>query len=63
LRDIGGTDAFLNHVMQIFALFMYLSVFLLAVAHNRLLGLFTSLLVPETKRKSLEELTGSPSAP
>ncbi|PGH13288.1 phosphate:H+ symporter [Polytolypa hystricis UAMH7299] len=35
----------LNHVMQIFALFM-------------LCGLFTTLLIPETKRKTLEELAG-----
>jgi hypothetical protein len=33
----------LNHVMQIFSLFM-------------LCGIFTSLLIPETQRKSLEEL-------
>lgn len=45
----GATGAaaspWLNHVMQIFALFM-------------LLGLFTSFLIPETKRKTLEELAG-----
>lgn len=35
----------LKHVMQIFALFM-------------LCGVFTSLLIPETKRKTLEELSG-----
>lgn len=35
----------LNHIMQIFALFM-------------LCGIFTSLLIPETKRKTLEELAG-----
>lgn len=35
----------LNHVMQIFALFM-------------LLGCFTTLLIPETKRKTLEQLAG-----
>lgn len=35
----------LNHVMQIFALFM-------------LCGCFTSLLIPETKRKTLETLSG-----
>lgn len=42
-----GTAAspWLNHVMQIFALFM-------------LCGVFTSLLIPETKRKTLEELAG-----
>ena len=42
----GSTDSpWLNHVMQIFALFM-------------LCGIFTSLLIPETKRKTLEELAG-----
>jgi PHS family inorganic phosphate transporter-like MFS transporter len=35
----------LKHVMQIFALFM-------------LCGIFTTLLIPETKRKTLEELSG-----
>lgn len=61
LRNIGGADAFLNHIMQIFALFM---LFILLIRVNldcRLLGLFTSLLVPETRRKTLEELTGIPS--
>jgi PHS family inorganic phosphate transporter-like MFS transporter len=42
----GSSDTpWLKHVMQIFALFM-------------LCGLFTSLLIPETKRKTLEELAG-----
>ncbi|ODV62118.1 phosphate transporter PHO84 [Ascoidea rubescens DSM 1968] len=36
-------NCFLPHVMEIFALFM-------------LLGIFTSLLIPETKRKTLEEI-------
>jgi PHS family inorganic phosphate transporter-like MFS transporter len=35
----------LNHVMEIFALFMFC-------------GIFTSLLIPETKRKTLEQLAG-----
>jgi len=38
-------DPWMNRVMQIFALFM-------------LCGIFTSLLIPETKRKTLEELAG-----
>ncbi|GMM32156.1 phosphate transporter [Martiniozyma asiatica (nom. inval.)] len=38
-----GTNCWLNHVMEIFALFM-------------LLGIFTTLLVPETKRETLEDL-------
>ncbi|KAL2217487.1 phosphate:H+ symporter [Thermoascus aurantiacus ATCC 26904] len=42
----GSSDTpWLNHVMQIFALFM-------------LCGCFTSLLIPETKRKTLELLSG-----
>ncbi|KAL8964841.1 MAG: hypothetical protein Q9197_006784 [Variospora fuerteventurae] len=50
LRQRGappGSNAspWLNHVMQIFALFM-------------LCGLFTTFLIPETKRKTLEELAG-----
>lgn len=47
LRTRGATKAnanpWLNHVMQIFALFM-------------LLGIFSTLLIPETKRKTLEDL-------
>jgi MFS transporter, PHS family, inorganic phosphate transporter len=42
----GSSDSpWLNHVMQIFSLFMFC-------------GLLTSFLIPETKRKSLEELSG-----
>lgn len=41
----GSDSPWLNHVMQIFALFM-------------LCGVFTTLLIPETKRKTLEELSG-----
>lgn len=42
----GATDSpWLNHVMQIFAGFMFC-------------GILTTLLIPETKRKSLEELSG-----
>jgi PHS family inorganic phosphate transporter-like MFS transporter len=46
-KGATGTAAspWLNHVMQIFALFM-------------LCGIFTTLLIPETKRKTLEELAG-----
>lgn len=40
-----GAVPWLNHIMEIFALFM-------------LCGVFTSLLIPETKRKTLEELAG-----
>jgi PHS family inorganic phosphate transporter-like MFS transporter len=45
LKDIGGPNAWINHLLQIFALFM-------------LTGIFSSLLIPETKGKSLEELSG-----
>ena len=43
LRNKGGTNQWLNHVMEIFALFMVCSV-------------FTTLLIPDTKRQSLEGL-------
>ena len=43
--DPRWTTPWLNHIMQIFALFM-------------LCGFFTSWLIPETKRKTLEELGG-----
>jgi MFS transporter, PHS family, inorganic phosphate transporter len=49
LRTRGATatnaSPWLNHVMEIYALFMFL-------------GIFTSLLIPETKRKTLEQLAG-----
>lgn len=49
LRTRGATakDAspWLNHVMQIFSAFMFA-------------GIFTSLLIPETKRRTLEDLAG-----
>lgn len=42
----GATNSpWLNHVMQIFAAFMFC-------------GILTTLLIPETKRKTLEELSG-----
>ncbi|EAW20550.1 MFS transporter [Aspergillus fischeri NRRL 181] len=41
----SSQSPWLNHVMQIFALFM-------------LCGCFTTLLIPETKRKTLEQLSG-----
>ncbi|KAF9046818.1 phosphate transporter [Hymenopellis radicata] len=44
LRNIGGTNAFVKHILEIFALFM-------------LTGIFSTLLLPETKGKSLEELS------
>jgi PHS family inorganic phosphate transporter-like MFS transporter len=49
LRTTGGTTAnpnpWMDHVLEIYALFM-------------LLGCFTTLCIPETKRKTLEELSG-----
>ncbi|KAK8156502.1 major facilitator superfamily domain-containing protein [Phyllosticta citrichinensis] len=49
LRTRGATKAgdspWLNHVMEIYALFMFC-------------GIFTTLLIPETKRKTLEQLAG-----
>jgi hypothetical protein len=46
LKDKGGvTNGWVNHLMQIFALFM-------------LIGFFLSWLIPETKGKTLEELSG-----
>ncbi|KAH0551198.1 acid phosphatase pho5 [Trichoglossum hirsutum] len=48
-KNCTGTTAqcnpWINHIMQIFALFMFC-------------GVFTSLLIPETARKTLEELAG-----
>jgi PHS family inorganic phosphate transporter-like MFS transporter len=41
----ANPSPWLNHVMQIFAVFMFA-------------GIFTSLLIPETKRKTLEQLAG-----
>ncbi|KAJ3573116.1 hypothetical protein NP233_g2633 [Leucocoprinus birnbaumii] len=44
LRNIGGPNAFVKHILEIFALFM-------------LTGIFSTLLIPETKQKTLEELS------
>ena len=45
LKDIGGTNKFVPHILEIFALFM-------------LTGIFSTLLLPETKGRTLEELSG-----
>ncbi|GAA6001453.1 hypothetical protein JCM10207_006674 [Rhodosporidiobolus poonsookiae] len=45
LKDRGGTNNWVPHVLEIFALFM-------------LTGIFSTLLLPETKGKTLEELSG-----
>jgi len=44
LQNIGGKGKFLKHILELFAFFM-------------LTGIFTTLLIPETKGKSLEELS------
>jgi len=44
LKDIGGTNKFVKHILEIFALFM-------------LTGIASTLLLPETKLKTLEELS------
>ncbi|KAI8886764.1 phosphate:H+ symporter [Backusella circina FSU 941] len=44
LKDIGGSNAWINHLLQIFAFFM-------------LTGIFSSFLIVETKGKTLEELS------
>ncbi|KAK0222179.1 phosphate transporter [Armillaria fumosa] len=44
LRNIGGTNKFVKHILEIFAFFM-------------LTGIFSTLLIPETKNKTLEELS------
>jgi PHS family inorganic phosphate transporter-like MFS transporter len=45
LKNIGGTNKFVKHILEIFAFFM-------------LTGIFSTLLLPETNQKSLEELSG-----
>ena len=49
LRNIGGPNHWINHILEIFALFM-------------LTGILSTLLVPETKGKTLEELNGETEA-
>ncbi|KZT73053.1 MFS general substrate transporter [Daedalea quercina L-15889] len=44
LKDIGGTNAFLDHILQIFGFFM-------------LTGILSTLLIPETNQKTLEVLS------
>ncbi|RSH85349.1 Inorganic phosphate transporter pho84 [Saitozyma podzolica] len=44
LSNIGGTNAWLNHILELFAFFM-------------LTGIFSTLLLPETKNLSLEDLS------
>ena len=57
IKDHNGVpNSWLNHVMLIFAVFMYMWG---KVLMHRFMGIFPSLLIPETKRKALEELTGN----
>jgi PHS family inorganic phosphate transporter-like MFS transporter len=44
LKDIHGPNAFVKHILEIFALFM-------------LTGCFSTLLIPETKGRTLEDLS------
>ncbi|KAG1781496.1 major facilitator superfamily domain-containing protein [Suillus placidus] len=44
LVNIGGTNKFIKHIMEIFALFM-------------LTGIFSTLLIPETKQRTLEDIS------
>ncbi|KAI0697964.1 phosphate transporter [Cytidiella melzeri] len=44
LKDIGGSNRFVGHILEIFAFFM-------------LTGIFSTLLLPETKGRSLEDLS------
>nr|GAT42806.1 phosphate transporter [Mycena chlorophos] len=44
LANIGGPNAFVKHLLEIFAFFM-------------LIGVFSTLLLPETKQRTLEELS------
>ncbi|KAJ1964078.1 hypothetical protein H4R35_007179, partial [Dimargaris xerosporica] len=45
LKDIDGKDAFVPHLLEIFALFM-------------LIGFGLTFLLPETKGRTLEEING-----
>ncbi|KAJ1954507.1 hypothetical protein EC988_002398, partial [Linderina pennispora] len=45
LKDRGGPNAWIPHLIEIFALFT-------------LIGFFVTFWIPETKGKSLEEITG-----
>jgi len=45
LKNIGGPNKFVKHILEIFAFFM-------------LTGIFSTLLLPETNQKSLEDLSG-----
>ncbi|KAK7454530.1 hypothetical protein VKT23_011284 [Stygiomarasmius scandens] len=44
LKDIGGPNRFVQHILEIFAVFMFT-------------GVLSTLLIPETKGRSLEELS------
>jgi PHS family inorganic phosphate transporter-like MFS transporter len=44
LKNIGGTNKFIGHILEIFAFFMFT-------------GIFSTLLLPETKGRTLEDLS------
>jgi PHS family inorganic phosphate transporter-like MFS transporter len=44
LKDIGGTNKFVKHILELFAFFM-------------LTGIFSTIILPETKGQSLEQLS------
>jgi PHS family inorganic phosphate transporter-like MFS transporter len=44
LKDIGGSNQFVGHILEIFALFM-------------LTGIFSTRLIPETRGRTLEDLS------
>lgn len=58
LRNKGGPDAFLNRVMLIFAALMYIISPIKLSERRRFLGILITLLLPETKRRTLEDLSG-----
>ncbi|PCH42215.1 phosphate transporter [Wolfiporia cocos MD-104 SS10] len=47
LKDVGGTNAFIGHILQIFGFFM-------------LTGVVSTMLIPETNQKTLEVLSNEP---
>ncbi|KAF8339844.1 phosphate transporter [Cantharellus anzutake] len=47
LKDIGGPNAFVKHILEIFAFFM-------------MTGIFSTLLIPETMGRTLEDLSNEP---
>jgi len=44
MKDIGGPNQFIKHILEIFAFFMFT-------------GIFSTLLIPETMGRTLEEMS------